>query len=592
MATDVAVPNGDVRAHIAGNLQRAGNRHKSNTTLGSRRHGISGKPPIRSSVEGEDELDLAGDLPPKAMAAVFGQASSRPKLSSRNSSRRSISSAHGIIGSGPPSIATSLSFHTARSSAVSYFTANLEILENRSEWLAGFTQDGIIKDGQRNPGVLKNTDRWLQTVQTLKRLGLETIEDPKKLEQAYFQYVCDAMKRNDKIREAITTRILAKGPVFSSEWMRHLDARGILTNELDWSGRGEHVEYASRDESKIPLRSEHILGHGFQAIVECVRCRRVRLARKTIFCSRSLQKTEAISEVEHLQKLRHSHIVRVVGTYTIGKRLAILLYPAAQWNLTEFMAEVNKRSYSLTVNSSENPFDSPKTQTWSGVEAITTFFGCISNAVLFIHTQNIRHMDLKPGNLLVRPTEPGSPWFSSTYKIYIADFGIARAYKSAADSETDSRVPLFTPRYAAPEVVEQETRGFSSDIFSVGCIFVEMMATILSASSPNEWIRLKMLLGSCDDNEKSFLVPYHMKTREISQWFQEARERYARNRQRHQVLSRVDVRFLDQVPRMLHLKPECRPTATELEKITRSLQCAQCNSGSEPFEAAEPLNHT
>lgn len=70
------------------------------------------------------------------------------------------------------------------------------------------------------------------------------------------------MKRSEKVRDAVTSRVLAKGPVFSSERMKYLDARGILTNELDWSGRGEHVEYTSWKENKIPLRSETMLGHG------------------------------------------------------------------------------------------------------------------------------------------------------------------------------------------------------------------------------------------------------------------------------------------------------------------------------------------
>lgn len=582
------MPNGDVRARTS--QQRAGERPRPavlNKTLSLRARGAAGKVPAPS--QAEDELDRAGDLPPRSIATVFGPPSSRPKLKKRNSSHRSLGSAHGTVMSGSSLNTTPLTFHTARSSAVSYFTASLDILESRSEWL--FAQNGSLKDGQGKTTGFQSTDRWLQTIQTLKRLGLEAIDDPKKLKQAYFQYVCDAMKRSDKVRDAISLRVLSQGPVFSSEWMKHLDGRGILTNELDWSGRGEHVEYTSRDESKIPLRSERILGHGQSAIVECVRCRRIRLARKTVFCSRTLKKTEAISEVEHLHKLRHSHIVRVVGTYTIEKRLAILLYPAAQWNLTEFMTEMNKRSDSLRGNLSENIFNSPTVRAWTGIESLTTFFGCISNAVLFIHNQNIRHMDFKPGNLLVRPTEQGQPRFSSTYKIYVADFGIARAYKSAADSETDSRIPLYTPRYAAPEVVEQEMRGFSSDIFSIGCIFVEMMATILSASIYDEWEQLRNLLRNRTGRGEPVQLPYHAMFRETSQWYQEARERYSRNRLRHQVLSKVDAKFLDQLPRMLHPRPERRPTARELEKVTRSLQCAQCNSGPEPFEAAEPSDH-
>lgn len=591
MATEIAIQNGDVRTRTYN--QRSGDRQRPTTTsktLALRRRGTAGKNPAQLTLEDEDEHDLAGDLPPRAMASVFGPSSSRPKLSRRSSSRRSLGSAHGTAMSGPSSVGTPLSFHTARSSAaMSYFTASLEILEKRTEWLIDITQTGAISGTKKTTAALPDSDRWLQTVQTLKRLGLEAIEDPKKLKKAYFQYVCDAMKRSEKVREALASRVLAKGPVFSSEWMKHLDARGLLNHELDWSGRGEHVEYTSREENKIPLRSEKILGHGQSAIVDCVRCRRIQLARKTIYCSRSLKKTQAILEVEHLHKLQHSHVVRVVGTYTIEKRLAILLYPVARWSLGDFMEEVSQRSRTLKTCSDVDVWDRPSTQAWLGTEALTNFFGCISNAVAFIHQQNIRHMDFKPGNLLVRPTqrlsEPNLPLFASTYKIYVADFGIARAYKSAADSETDSHIPSYTRRYAAPEVVDQERRGFSSDIFSLGCIFVEMLATILSCSHHDERSRLRASLRNNAGSIESPSCPYHLNTDNTHQWLEEARGRHFRRP--NPALARVKTEFLDLLSQMLHPKPMYRPTAAKLRTITSSLQCSQCNSGPEPFEAAE-----
>jgi serine/threonine protein kinase len=506
----------------------------------------------------EDELDLASELP-RAMATVFGPATLSPKTFSCSSSRRSLGSAHGSIASGPSSIGTPLSFHTARSS-VSYFTASLEIMEDRPAWLMGITQTGKSKLSSQ-----KDTDRWTQTLQALKRLGLDNIEDSQKLKEAYLRYVCDTARRNEKVGDAIASTVLARRPVFSSEWLTHLHSRGILTNELDWSGRGEHVEYNSRDESKIPLRTEKILGHGQSAVVDCVRCRRIQLARKTIFCSRNLKKTDAISEVEHLQKLRHSHVIRIVGTYTINKRLAILLYPVAEWNLAEFMDEVVKRNNSLRNTVYDNRC-SPNAQACIGVAAIKTFFSCISNAVSFIHDHNIRHMDFKPQNLLVRPTEKGNPLVSARYKIYIADFGIARAYHTAAESETDSPTS-FTRLYAAPEVAEQDLRDYSSDIFSIGCVYMEMLATMLSCSTHNERKKLSTL-RRIRFGDSSY--PY-----------------YANIDHHYQAMKELDESFLDLLPRMLHPKRKQRPKAADLKNATRSLQCLQCNSGPEPFEAAE-----
>jgi serine/threonine protein kinase len=88
-------------------------------------------------------------------------------------------------------------------------------------------------------------------------------------------------------------------------------------------------------------------------------------------------------------------------------------------------------------------------------------------------------MDIKPTNLLVRDIQSSTivKGERQHYKIYIADFGIARSYASAEEAITDSWT-AFTKKYAAPEVLRQDKRGLSADIFSLGCVFAEMLAVI------------------------------------------------------------------------------------------------------------------
>jgi hypothetical protein len=98
--------------------------------------------------------------------------------------------------------------------------------------------------------------------------------------------------------------VTAPDPVFSSEWLKHLHQRGILLepkDELNWSGRGQHIEYGPEEEPNIPLQMKSSLGHGTTAVVESVQCRRILLVRKTIKCNRRLTKEDVIVEVEHLQ---------------------------------------------------------------------------------------------------------------------------------------------------------------------------------------------------------------------------------------------------------------------------------------------------
>ena len=100
-------------------------------------------------------------------------------------------------------------------------------------------------------------------------------------------------------------------------------------------------------------------------------------------------------------------------------------------------------------------------------------------------------MDIKPQNILVYDRQRQStttkylsinPRYQSRYTVLIADFGIARSYQSLDAIETDGRT-AFSPKYAAPEVAEQEMRGLPADIFSLGCVFLELLVFIVDVMS-------------------------------------------------------------------------------------------------------------
>jgi tRNA A-37 threonylcarbamoyl transferase component Bud32 len=362
-----------------------------------------------------------------------------------------------------------------------------------------------------------------------------------------------AATMTQSLQGTLSQPCLVSDPVFSSDWLKHLSDRGILPDpqeELDWSGRGQHVEYEAKEEPDIPLRMKKVLGHSMSAIVESVQCRRILLARKTVKCDRRLTKEMVITEVEHLQRLQHAHIVRFVGSYTLRKTLSLLLYPSADQNLEEFMDD----------NTEREPKD-----TRHAVHIMPTFFGCLSTAMSFIHSKNVKHMDIKPKNILIRQRQ-------GSYQVYVADFGIAKAYESAAESFTDSPTS-FTRTYAAPEVVMQDTRGFPADVFSLGCVFMEMLACITSNPILDQRERLFQIRGAEYNNHIDEVLAWH-----------------------HEVLDTPGYRATQLtvnqlymlVPQMLSKEPSDRPLAGELKTSTIDLRCSDCDNGPEPFEAAKP----
>jgi serine/threonine protein kinase len=240
--------------------------------------------------------------------------------------------------------------------------------------------------------------------------------------------------------------------------------------EQNWSGRGEHLHLSPKDREFLDsvLKPQAVLGRTSTATVESVKCRRILLARKTISCNRHLPKEKALEEFAHLKKFGHAHIVRVIGTYVLGRKLSILMYPVARYNLEMFLEAM------IEERDGTDGFDM---QT-----ACKRFFSCLSSAVNYIHSNFTKHMDIKPQNILVH-VRKHMPRQYGRYTALITDFGIARSYQQLDGTDTDGPT-MFTRKYAAPEVVSQDRRGLPADIFSLGCVFLEMMAALNEVSAP------------------------------------------------------------------------------------------------------------
>lgn len=234
----------------------------------------------------------------------------------------------------------------------------------------------------------------------------------------------------------------------------------------NWSGKGQHVEFM-RHES-IPLEEGISLGRGASADVHEVTCCGVKIARKQIFCSRRMKIEDVKRELEILRKLDHKHVVTLIGSYTQSRVLGLLLFPAAVCDLGVYLDELDEEQ-----RASNDTIGEPMARLcerlgvypsiYSAREKLNSVYGCLANAVQYLHDNDVRHKDLKPRNILLDRNDG----------LFVTDFGLSRDTTDASTSVTNG-IERGTYKYCAPEVARYEPRGRAADIYSLGCVFLEI----------------------------------------------------------------------------------------------------------------------
>jgi serine/threonine protein kinase len=208
------------------------------------------------------------------------------------------------------------------------------------------------------------------------------------------------------------------------------------------------------------------------------------LARKSMVFEVLQDVNHLEKEMEHLTRLKHFHILQAFGSYLEfnNDRYAILLYPYCEYTLTRFMRECEIIAPGPTDPRELVSLNSDRMLMRLYLES---FFPCLAQALRFIYSQTTRHMDIKPSNILVKK-RPRGVREGRLFHLFIADFDISSTFTSFAKTGTKG-LTRKTDKYCAPEVVppsmpegvpSKAEWGSRADVFSLGCVFAEMLTTI------------------------------------------------------------------------------------------------------------------
>jgi serine/threonine protein kinase len=131
------------------------------------------------------------------------------------------------------------------------------------------------------------------------------------------------------------------------------------------------------------------------------------------------------------------------------------------------------------------------------------WIGCLGAGLAYIHSRRIRHRDIKPANILVRGNH-----------VPFTDFGIARLTEDGGTTSSTGYVDSKTCMYCAPEVAAEESRGSLADVYSLGCVFLEMVKVAM-----NPFLHLpRSLKGLHEAIAASGRKAYHASEGHLLQW--------------------------------------------------------------------------
>eukprot|EP01031_Cornospumella_fuschlensis_P035757 gene35757-43373_t len=146
------------------------------------------------------------------------------------------------------------------------------------------------------------------------------------------------------------------------------------------------------------------------------------------------------SEIELMQKLNHPNIVKYIDTIRTKSYLYIVLEYMENGSLAAVIKKFGFFTESLTA----------------------IYVTQVLRGLKYLHEQGVLHRDIKGANILT--TKDGM--------VKLADFGVAI---KLSEIHVDEQDVVGSPYWIAPEIIEMSSPTSACDIWSVGCIVIELL---------------------------------------------------------------------------------------------------------------------
>lgn len=158
----------------------------------------------------------------------------------------------------------------------------------------------------------------------------------------------------------------------------------------------------------------------------------------------STSRMDCLKEVKLLQQLKHPNIINYNVSLIQDAKLFIVLELADGGDLSKLIKYYQKKGQIINER------------------IILKYFTQVCSAVKYIHSKRILHRDIKPANIFM----------TSDGVVKLGDFGLGRFF---SQNTRDAHSIVGTFYYMSPERIRESGYGFSSDVWSLGCVLYELI---------------------------------------------------------------------------------------------------------------------
>lgn len=184
------------------------------------------------------------------------------------------------------------------------------------------------------------------------------------------------------------------------------------------------------------------LGEGSQGVAQlCVDKR----TNKQVVVKRMPSGMRSSEEINVALRVKHPNIISLIEVFSQDDYVFLVTAYAEGGDLEKYFERVIAEKKTI-----------PVTQ-------VNAWVRQLCRALHHCHQGRVIHRDIKPSNIFVN--KDGT-------QVYLGDFGVAKLFQGSMDVATTF---VGSPIWLAPEVLSGTPYGVMSDVWSLGCVFYEMI---------------------------------------------------------------------------------------------------------------------